>query len=221
MERIKEEFLDKLESVISLRGKDVLEIGCGEGTRSIEIAGLCKSLTAIDPDPELISKAGTESHRDNISYVVASAEQLPFSEGLFDLVVFTLSFHHVPKDKMAIAIDESLRVLRRDGYIVFLEPEFNGSLFESEIMFEAFDGDERKMKALAYFVMLDHQKLKEVAEIADETIWKLESVEDYIEAMKPKKNLDKLEQFLRDKNFMLRASRRINIFKPAKPVLTS
>ena len=77
------------------------------------------------------------------------------------------------------------------------------------------------MKALAYFVMLDHQKLKEVAEIADETIWKLESVEDYIEAMKPKKNLDKLEQFLRDKNFMLQASRRINIFKPAKPVLTS
>src|ERR1700722_4832578 len=133
MQRIKEEFLDKLEAVISLSGKDVLEIGCGEGTRSAGIAKRCKNLSAIDPDPELIKKAQVENQFENITYAVGSTEQLPFGDEKFDIVIFTLSLHHVPVPKMTTAIDEAIRVVKKNGFIVFLEPEFDGTLFESEI----------------------------------------------------------------------------------------
>jgi ubiquinone/menaquinone biosynthesis C-methylase UbiE len=213
MRRIKEEFLDKLEGVLPLKDKEVLEIGCGEGTRSIVITKRCKNLIAIDPDPELIKKAKAENPSENITYQVVSAEKLLFDNEKFDVAIFTLSFHHVPIDKMKAAIDEAVRVVRKDGCIVFLEPEFDGTLFESEIFFDAFDGDERKQKAFAYFAMLDHPKLKEVAEIMDETVWKLDSVEDFIESMEPKRNVDQLKPFLEKNNYILRASRRINIFQ--------
>jgi ubiquinone/menaquinone biosynthesis C-methylase UbiE len=213
MQRIKEEFLDKLEVVLSLTGKDVLEVGCGEGTRSIAIAKRCKNLVAIDPDPGLIKKAKAENPFENITYQVDSAEKISFDNEKCDVVIFTLSLHHVPIDKMKTAIDEAVRVVRKDGYIVFLEPEFDGTLFESEIFFDAFDGDERKQKAFAYFAMLDHPKLKEVAEIMDETIWKLDSVDDFIESMAPKRKIDQLKSFLEKNNYILRAARRINIFQ--------
>jgi ubiquinone/menaquinone biosynthesis C-methylase UbiE len=213
MQRIKEEFLDKLESVIPLAGKDVLEIGCGEGTRSIGIAKHCKNISAVDPDQELIKKAQTENQRGNITYAIGSAEQLPFGDKKFDIAIFTLSLHHVPVAKMTMAIDEAIRVVKDDGFVVFLEPEFDGTLFESEILFDAFDGDERKQKAAAYFAMLDHPRLKEVAEIMDETVWKLDSVEDFIKSMTPKRNVDQLKPFLEKNNYILRAARRTNIFQ--------
>jgi ubiquinone/menaquinone biosynthesis C-methylase UbiE len=213
MQRIKEEFLDKLESVISLFGKDVLEIGCGEGTRSVGIAKRCKNLSAMDPDPELIKKAQAENQSENITYAIGSAEQLPSGDKKFDIVIFTLSLHHVPVPKMTTAINEAIRVVQDNGFIVFLEPEFDGTLFESEIFFDAFDGDERKQKAAAYFAMLDHPKLKEVAEIVDETIWKLDSVEDFIQSMAPKRNVEQLKPFLEKNNYILRAARRINVFR--------
>jgi ubiquinone/menaquinone biosynthesis C-methylase UbiE len=213
MQRIKEEFLDKLEAILPLSGKEVLEVGCGEGTRSIAIAKRCKNLIAIDPDPELIKKAQVENPSENITYQVGSAEKPPFDNEKFDMVIFTLSLHHVPIDKMKTAIDEAARIVRKDGFIVFLEPEFDGTLFESEIFFDAFDGDERKQKAVAYFVMLDHPKLKEIAEIMDETVWKLDSVDDFIESMTPKRNIDQLKSFLEKNNYILRAARRINIFQ--------
>jgi ubiquinone/menaquinone biosynthesis C-methylase UbiE len=213
MQRIKEEFLDKLETILPLQGKEVLEVGCGEGTRSIAIAKRCKKLAAVDPDAELIKKAQLENQSGNIAYEVASAEHLPFEKDMFDVVIFTLSLHHVPMDRMTNAIDEALRVVRADGFIVFLEPEFDGTLFESEIFFDAFDGDERKQKAFAYFTMLNHPKLREVSEIMDETIWKLDSVEDFIESMNPKRNIDQLKTFLEKNNYILRAARRINVFQ--------
>jgi len=211
--RIKEDFLEKLEYEISLKDQVVLEIGCGEGTRTIAIAERCKSLTAIDPDAKCIKLAQTQNARPNVIYQRGIAQDLLFDKREFDIVIFTLSLHHVPVEEMKAAIDEAIRVVRRDGYIIFLEPSFDGTLFESEIFFDAFDGDERKQKAAAYLTMLDHPGLKEIAEFTDETVWVLDSVQDFVESMSPKRNLIMLKPFLEDNKYILRATRRVNIFQ--------
>src|SRR3989344_6442718 len=112
MKRIKEEFLEKLSTVILLNEKEVLEVGCGEGMRSVMIAKRCKSLVAIDPDVELIKKAVLENKAQNINYSVGSASLLSFGDNRFDAIIFTLSFHHVPKNEMNKSIDEAIRVVR-------------------------------------------------------------------------------------------------------------
>ncbi|MBI4457849.1 class I SAM-dependent methyltransferase [Candidatus Uhrbacteria bacterium] len=201
-------------SVVDFTGTKVLEVGCGTGVRSVQIAQKCAHLAAVEPDATLLAQARGINDAENITYLPGSAEALPFDDGSFDIVFFTLSFHHVPEAGMSKAIDEAARVVRRDGHIIFFEPAFQGSFFESEIAFDACDGDERKRKAAAYACMLGHRRLREIAELHDETIFSFESATDFIESMSPKKGAEEeWETFLRLRHFTLDAQRRINIFK--------
>ena len=211
MKRIHDEFLKKLTEVLALSGKDVLEIGCGGGTRSLEIAAVCQSLTGIDPSEADISEARNRGIT-NTKFALGTADNLEFPDNSFDVVIYTLSFHHVPKELMQVSIDEALRVLKPQGSIVFFEPGMEGSLFEAEIIFDAYDGDEREVKALAYEAMFFHPGLFLVVEIGDESIFQFDSLEDFLESMSPKQSLADIESFLVQHNYTLNAERRINVF---------
>ncbi len=213
MQRIKEQFLEKLESTISLRDKKVLEIGCGEGVRSEQIAMQCGSLVGIDPSAENINVV-RKKNIHNGAFEEGRAEELRFADKNFDVVIFTLSLHHVSEPLMEQAIKEAVRVVTKRGFIVFLEPGMNGSFFEAEIQFDACDGDESKEKESAYRAMMKHSQLKLIKEIPDETVFKFDSEEDFITSMAPKKDRAELSAFLQKYNYILTAERRINIFQP-------
>lgn len=213
MKRIKEEFLDKVEEHISLKNKEILEIGSGWGSRSFEIAKRCKSLVAIDPSEEALGHAVKLHSAENIEYKKGQAEQLEFPNKTFDIVMFTLSIHHVPVPDMSKAILEAVRVTKSGGYIVFLEPASKGTFFIAERAFDACDGDERKEIAMAYYSILNCKEYTEVAEIFDETVFQFGSAEDFIESLDVGKNTDNLDTFLKEHNYILNAERRINIFQ--------
>src|SRR4051812_37474548 len=89
MERIKDEFLSKLEKVVPLNGLQVLEIGCGDGTRSQRIAKRCRSLTGIDPDNHKIA-AAWRRNISNAQFRRSGAEALTFvHDASFDIAIFT------------------------------------------------------------------------------------------------------------------------------------
>lgn len=213
MKRIKDEFFKKLTDAIPLSGKEVLEVGCGEGIRSQDIARACKFLFGVDPN-EFDIGAARERNIPNALFNQGNAENLVFDDSSIDVVIFTLSFHHVPKALMRQSIDEALRVLRREGWIAFLEPGMNGSLFEAEIQFDAYDGDEREVKKNAYEAMMAHPGLALFKEIADESVFQFDSLQDFMDSMSPKKNVQGAESFLAQHNYILNAERRINIFRP-------
>lgn len=213
MKRIKDEFFKKLADAIPLSGKEVLEVGCGEGTRSQDIARACKFLFGIDPNESDIITA-RERNIPNALFNQGSAEDLAFDNNSVDVVIFTLSLHHVPKALMRQSIDEALRVLRPGGWIVFLEPGMNGSLFDAEIDFDAYDGDEREVKNDAYAAMMAHPGLVLFKEIADESVFQFDSLQDFMDSMSPKKDIGGIEPFLVQHNYVLNAERRINIFQP-------
>lgn len=85
------------------------------------------------------------------------------------------------------------------------------------MLFDTCDGDEKKEKAFAYYSLLNSKDiLEEVEEIPDETILQFDSYEDFLDIMKPKKNLRDLKQFFKTNNLILNAYRKINIFKVKK-----
>lgn len=212
MQRIKEEFVEKLMDLVPLTGMKVLEIGCGSGSRSVKIAAHCESLNAIDPNSESITAATIQNSSSNITYGQGVAEHLDFDNHTFDCVIFTLSLHHVPIPQMSTAINEAIRVSKSGGRIVFLEPTHQGSFFESEILFGASDGDERKEKAYAYAALLSNTHYTEIAEIPDETVFTFDSAEDFIQTFKPNKNVTGIDDFLKQHDYTLNAHRRINVF---------
>ena len=213
MKRLKDEFVSRIAEVIHLSDSEVLEIGCGSGVRSENIARNCKKLTGVDPDQGMVDLA-REKNIANAEFGQGYAQKLDFKNQSFDHAIFTLSFHHVPVSEMSTAIEEALRVLKPDGTMVFLEPGTEGSFFEAEILFNAGDGDEQEEKSIAYSTMMDDPRLQLLSEITDdETIIQFNSAEDFTQSMKPKKNLEALDGFLESHNYTLVANRRINIFR--------
>jgi ubiquinone/menaquinone biosynthesis C-methylase UbiE len=75
-------------------GLRVLELGCGEGRLTFQIAPAAKSVLAVDPDEERVSAgraALPASLADKVELVVAGATEVDSSRGEFDLALFSWS----------------------------------------------------------------------------------------------------------------------------------
>ncbi len=105
-------------------GAAVLDVGCGGGQVLVALAGERPDLklTGIDASPTLVAAA--EKRADGRArFLEASALELPFADGEFDLVMSYFSIKHWPDRQQGLA--ECVRVLRKDGHVVVaeLDPE--------------------------------------------------------------------------------------------------
>lgn len=78
-----------LEEGVLTRETDVLEIGCGGGALALDLARYCRSVTALDPNPEaiaLVSERCARTKSPNVRPLLTSwNEQTP--TGRYDLVI--------------------------------------------------------------------------------------------------------------------------------------
>jgi SAM-dependent methyltransferase len=102
-------------------GERVLDIGSGAGTDSLvaaQMVGEQGHVTGIDMTPEMLTKArgaAGEMGAANVEFVESEAEQLPFSDASFDVVISNGVIDLIP-DKDAVFAEIS-RVLRPGGRI--------------------------------------------------------------------------------------------------------
>lgn len=110
---------------VDFGGKDVLDVGCGEGRLTFKFASSARHIMAIDPDTKSIKEARKNTPRELVSKVefrVGKAEELPFSDQSFDVVCFTWSLCCMATPYMKKALYEAWRVLKTDGVLVNLQP---------------------------------------------------------------------------------------------------
>jgi len=112
------------ESVLAQASGAVLEIGFGTGANVPFYSSGIRSVTAIDPNPGMVSIAGSQIPNNPtlvspVQWIIASGEALPFLSHSFDSVVSTMTLCSVPK--VSVAIQEVHRVLNPGGKFLFLE----------------------------------------------------------------------------------------------------
>jgi len=114
-----------------LIGKQMLEIGCGNGLETAELwllTGGRTRITAVDSVPSMVELAEGQfdAYLDQIAadhgeltmdnrpeFKLADAMRLPFDDGSYDAVFWQLMLHWTPEPWKAIA--EAVRVLRPGG----------------------------------------------------------------------------------------------------------
>jgi SAM-dependent methyltransferase len=97
----------------------VLELGCGTGYFTRELARSGADIVAIDVSPELLEIARTNCSAPNVRYEIQNAYALTYSNATFDSVVGSSVLHHLEIEE---AVREIYRVLKPGGTIYFTEP---------------------------------------------------------------------------------------------------
>lgn len=97
------------------RGR-VLDVACGPGIVTSELAAAAHEVVAFDLTPEMLVRAKARcanAGRANVLFKEGSATDLPFPNDAFDAVVTRLSFHHFLEPRRVLT--EMLRVLKVAG----------------------------------------------------------------------------------------------------------
>jgi SAM-dependent methyltransferase len=101
-----------------LRGRTVLEVGCGEGYGAAMIAGVAARVTGVDYDT--ITVAHAAAHYPQARFVRASLAALPVRCAVVDVVATLQVIEHVWDHAEFLA--ECRRVLRPGGTLVVTTP---------------------------------------------------------------------------------------------------
>src|SRR5580704_3302747 len=114
---------DLLDEILGdVRGRDVLDVGCGAGWLVRRLAGAGARPVGVDPLADALERARAEDPDGGARYLEAGAQELPFGDSSFDAVVFFNSLHHIPVADLDRALAEAARVLRGGGVIYVQEP---------------------------------------------------------------------------------------------------
>lgn len=75
-----------------VRGKRVLDLGCGDGRFALGVAPFALSVDGLDPDIDGIAAAEKNARGAgvrNARFAVGAAQHLPYPEGAFDVVILS------------------------------------------------------------------------------------------------------------------------------------
>jgi ubiquinone/menaquinone biosynthesis C-methylase UbiE len=97
----------------------VLELGCGTGSFTRDLAQSEADIVAIDVSPELLEIAKADCSAPNVRFEIQNAYALTYSDATFDSVVGSSVLHHLEIEE---ALREIYRVLKPGGTIYFTEP---------------------------------------------------------------------------------------------------
>ena len=109
------------------RTMTVLELACGTGLLSVQLAGSVKLLEATDFSAEMIKQAKLKPRSSRLNFSVQDATNLPYAAETFDAVIISNALHIMPHPEKALS--EIRRVLKREGLLI--APTFTaaGSFF--------------------------------------------------------------------------------------------
>lgn len=109
-----------------VRGKTVLEYGCGDGLNTLPLARRGARVKSLDISPELIEIArrrlAVNGIDSGVEFIVGSAHDIPLPDESVDVVFGMAILHHLD---LALSAREVLRVLRKGGRAIFQEPVRN------------------------------------------------------------------------------------------------
>lgn len=110
-----------LEEVGNLRGKKVLDLGCGAGESSVYFALQGADVFAVDISSRMLEKANELAAKYCITLKTYKmvAEELTFESDYFDFIFGNGVLHHC---NVELAVKEVSRVLKKDCLAIFIEP---------------------------------------------------------------------------------------------------
>ena len=101
---------------------EIIDLGCGDGTLTAEMAKFANKVTAVDINPDILAMARQRTERlgmKNVSFLVEDASNLSLSSESLDIAFFSQSLHHLENPQKGL--HEAARILRSGGQVLVME----------------------------------------------------------------------------------------------------
>ena len=121
---------DVILELLDIDGKRLLDVGCGDGGLVRLMTGMGAKVIGVECGRRPFDEARAATPAGGEKYVEGFAEDLPFENAYFHIVVFFNSLHHIARANQAKALAEAARVLRAGGLVYVAEPLAEGANFE-------------------------------------------------------------------------------------------
>ncbi|CAG8440015.1 7232_t:CDS:2 [Dentiscutata heterogama] len=115
-------FSAPVKNILANKGSKVLDVGCGPGVWTLDMATNFPEVhfTGVDFAPI----QPNENNPENVTFIQTNAlEGLPFEDNTFDYVFQRFLNVGYPRDKWVFIINELVRVLKPGGYLEMMEDD--------------------------------------------------------------------------------------------------
>jgi threonine dehydrogenase-like Zn-dependent dehydrogenase len=140
---------------------------------------------ATDPDAAALAKARAGIAADHVEFLRAPAGIPDLPAGTFDVVIYTLSLHHVPVAEMLDSLRAAARLVGESGCIVVVEPADGGSFMEAKARFGAGSGDETPAREAAVRAMHALEGWAVGETVIFRTLFRFDDDDDFLDSMLP------------------------------------
>jgi SAM-dependent methyltransferase len=151
----------KLEEYGVFGGPRLLEVGCGDGRITAQLAEKATCLVAVDPSPNDLMRAVRRV--DKAFFCRASGVQLPFPDDSFDTVLDS-----------RLALKEAARVVAPGGRILVMEPAVDG---EAQQLFHFFEDETAALESAMSAIAASSLRIAQATQF--EADWQFESKYDF------------------------------------------
>jgi len=123
--RVSIQLYHHLASAIEIKGKDIVEVGCGRGggLNYITKSFSPKTSLGVDLDKKAIAFCNRQYKQPGLSFIQSNAQNLKLEDNSCDVVINVESSHRYPD--MNAFLNEVKRILRPNGYFLFTDFRFD------------------------------------------------------------------------------------------------
>ena len=168
--------IDVINDFVSLKDKNVVDVGCGGLTFTKLLLSQGARVLAIDPDAVQAEKNRQADPIPNLTFRESGGDAIPADDASADGVFFAYSLHHIPAEIYPAVFSEVRRVIKPGGFLYVIEP-IDGPL--NSVMKLYFNEDAERAAAQAALHDLAVPMFDRADEVVYHSFVQYESFEQY------------------------------------------
>lgn len=205
-----------------LKGKTVLDLGCGFGENCIDFINKgAVRVVGIDISEKMLTIAKAENAFENIEYIRLDINDIDTIDEKFDIVYSSLAFHYIKS--FSKLVNNISNLLKDNGLLIYSQehplttaPKEGSSWTRNEKgeplhynLSDYMDSGERKVKWFIDGVIKYHRPFSEIINTLIETDFEIQKIIEPLPDEKALKLIPKMKKDIHKPNFLIIRARRI------------
>lgn len=147
---IMDDWLDDFSDITNICSTPILDLGCGSGNDTLYLINKGKKVISCDQSSNAIKNIKKNFKEVYDTKCFNMLDGLPFNDNYFQVIIADLCLHYFKEKDTYMILDEILRILSRNGHLIFRVNSINdinhGAGEGKEIEYHLYETSDKRLK---------------------------------------------------------------------------